>query len=127
MVEAKRSTRHGVACVILCSTAGLESGIVEQDGHILGFDAPTWGECPFDSAAECPRGGGVAACGRNGPVAASIGSARIDDRTASWDESDAALDVEESAVPGISQPAGHHGKTPDLVKIRALTAGVLSR
>src|SRR5262249_5531257 len=44
------------------------------------------------------------------PVAASNDGAlaRIEDRSLSWNESGAALDVEQPAVPGVSQSAGYH-------------------
>src|SRR5882672_615457 len=111
MIEAKRSTLHDRprgACYI---AASLEPAIVaKRDEHVLALDAPIWSECPFDAAAVGPRGDGVAGPGRDEPVAASNGRvlARIDDRTTSWDESGAALDVDQSAIPGVSQPAGHH-------------------
>ena len=111
MIEAKRSTRQDRprgGCYI---AAGLEPAIVaKRDEHVLALDAPIWSECPFDSAAECPRGDGVAGPGRDEPIAASnVGVlARIDDRTTSWNESGAALNVDQSAIPGVSQPAGHH-------------------
>src|SRR5712671_1668840 len=111
MVEAKRSARHDRARGACYIAASLEPAIVaKRDEHVLALDAPIWSECPFNSAAECPRGDGVAGPGRDEPVAASNGSvlARIDDRTTSWDESGAALDVDQSAIPGVSQPAGHH-------------------
>src|ERR1700730_10095392 len=103
VVEAKRSARHGVSGGSCYRAAGLEPIMVAKgDEHVLALDAPTWGECPFDSAADRPGGGGVAARGRNEPVAASDGSvlARIDDRSPSRNESGAALDVEQCAVPG---------------------------
>src|SRR5262245_34339226 len=111
MVEAKRSTRHDPPRGVCYITAGLEPAIVaKRDEHVLALDAPIWSECPFDSAAECPRGDGVAGPGRDEPVAASNGSvlAHIDDRTTSWDESGAALNVDQSAIPVVSPPAVHH-------------------
>src|SRR5262245_49754862 len=111
MVEAKRSTRHDPPRGVCYITAGLEPAIVaKRDEHVLALDAPIWSECPFDSAAECPRGDGVAGPGRDEPVAASNGRslAQSDDSTTNWDESVAALNVDQSAIPGVSQPAGHH-------------------
>jgi hypothetical protein len=48
--------------------------------------------------------------GRDEPVAASSDGvlARIEDRSLSSNESGAALDVEQPAVPGVSQSAGYH-------------------
>src|SRR5262249_46320631 len=73
-------------------------------------DAPALGECPFKSAADRPRRDGFAVRGRDQSVAASNGGvlARIEDRSLSSNESGAALDVEQPAVPGVSQSAGYH-------------------
>src|SRR5450759_4692663 len=111
VVETKWSARQGGPGGGCYRAAGLEPIMVaKNDEHVLALDAPTLGECPFDSATDCPRADGVVARGRNEPVAASRDSvlARIDDRSPSRNESGAALDVEQRAVPGVSQPAGHH-------------------
>src|SRR5262249_3961581 len=59
-----------------------------------------------------PRPGGDGFAARCGgvPVAASDDGvlARIEARSLSWNESGAALDVEQPAVPGVSQSAGYH-------------------
>ena len=60
------------------------------------------------SSADCPGGGGFAARGRNEPVAASGGSALIEDRSLGPNESGAAFDVEQNAVEGVSQSASSH-------------------
>src|SRR5262245_36903842 len=111
VVEAKRSAGQdgpGRGCH---RAAGLEPAtVVEADEHVLALDAPALGKCPFKSAADRPRRDGFAARGRDQPVAASNGGvlARIEDRSLSSNESGTALDVEQPAVPGVSQPAGCH-------------------
>src|SRR5262249_47117490 len=111
VVEAKRSAGQdgpGRGCH---RAAGLEPAtVVETDEHVLALDAPALGERPFKSAADRPRRDGFAVRGRDQPVAASNGGvlARIEDRSLSSNESGAALDVEQPAVPGATQPAGYH-------------------
>src|SRR5712671_4277452 len=106
VVEAKRSAGQdgpGRGCH---GAAGLEPAtVIEANEHVLALDAPALGECPFKSAADRPRRDGFAVRGRDQPVAASNGGvlARIEDRSLSSNESGAALDVEQRAVPGVSQ------------------------
>lgn len=117
VVEDKRPARHDIPGTGSCKAASLEIMIVKADEHVFALHAPVWGKRPFDSSADCPRGGGFAARGRNEPIAASSGggSALIEDRSLGPNESGAALDVEQNAVKGVSQPAGNHaGPTADL-------------
>src|SRR5258708_37733828 len=109
VVEAKRSAGQdgpGRGCH---RPAGLEPAtVVEADKHVLALDAPALGECPFKSAADCPRGDGFAVRSRDQPVAASNGGvlARTADRSLSSDKSGAPLDAAPPAGPGVSQPGG---------------------
>src|SRR5262245_46047331 len=127
VVKAKRSAGKDGPRRGCHRAAGLEPAtVVEADEHVLALDAPALGECPFKSAADRPRGNGLAARGGDQPVAASNGGvlARIEHRSLSSNESSAALDVEQRAVPGVSQPAGHHAvpiadlRAPQYVKDR---------
>jgi hypothetical protein len=111
VIEAKWTARQGGSGRGCYRAASLEPTMVAKgDEHVLALDAPTWGKRPFDSATQCPRDGSVCAQSRNEPIAASRGSvlACVDDRSPSRNESGAALDVEECAIPRLSHPAGHH-------------------
>src|SRR5712671_1415166 len=112
MVEAKWSAREGGPGRGCYRAASLETTpVAEGDEHVLALKTPIGGECPLDAAADCPRGVGVAACSRDQPVAAPRSRilAHIEHRAPRWYEGGAALDVKQRAVPGVSQPAGHHG------------------
>ena len=62
VVEAKRSAWQGGPGGGCYRAAGLESTMVtKRDEHVLGLDTPALGERPFESAADRPSGGGVAA------------------------------------------------------------------
>src|SRR4051812_9303675 len=78
--------------------------VIKGDEHVFAFDTPVRGECPFDAAADRPGGGGILARSRDQPVAATGDSvlARVEDRRLGRDESDAALDVKQRTIPGIS-------------------------
>jgi hypothetical protein len=101
VVEDKRPARHDGAGSGGRKAAGLEIMIVKADEHVLALHAPIWGECPFDSSAGCPRGGGFAARGRNEPIAASGGNTLIEDRSLGPNESGAAFDVKQEPVKGV--------------------------
>jgi hypothetical protein len=80
VVEYKRPAGHDSPGTRSSKAAGLEL-IVKADEHVLGLHAPVLGERPFESSADCPRGGGFAARGRNEPIAASSANALIQDRS----------------------------------------------
>ncbi len=95
VVEDKRPARHDVRRTGRGSrkAAGPEIMIAKADEHVLAFHAPVLGERPFESSADCPRGGGFAARGRNEPVAAYSHLALIEDRSLGPNESGAAFDA----------------------------------
>src|SRR5258708_12557304 len=108
VVEAKRSAGQdgpGRGCH---RPAGLEPAtVVEADKHVLALDAPALGECPFKSAADCPRGDGFAVRSRDQPVAASNGGvlAPIEDRSPNSNKTAATLAVKQPARPSAPHPA----------------------
>src|SRR5260370_38219536 len=101
VVEAKRSAGQdgpGRGCH---GAAGLEPAtVIEANAHVLALDAPALGECPFKSAADCPRGDGFAVRSRDQPVAASNGGvlARIEDPSPPSNKSGPPLNVEQPAA-----------------------------
>src|SRR5262249_46338217 len=81
------------------------------DVHVLAFDAPVVVDRPFDTAAERPSGPGLTGVSRcDDPITAPDGDvlARVRHGGLDLNECNAALHVEERAVPGISQAAGDH-------------------
>src|SRR5215203_980487 len=105
VVEAKRSAPQWSSGRRCHGAAALEPVILAKGNeHVFALHAPISSQRPFDAAAGCPRGDGIAAGGGDQPIATASADvlARIDDRSPGRNESDAALGIEQGAVPSVA-------------------------
>src|SRR5262249_41864282 len=83
----------------------------KADEHVLALDAPVVGQGPFDAAASRPGGDHVAGLSGEGDPVPAPGrdrETRIRDRGVYLNKGRAAFDVDQGAIPGISQAACDH-------------------
>src|SRR5215471_17591584 len=106
VTEAKRSAGQdgpGRGCH---RAAGLEPAtVVEADEHVFALDAPALGECPFKSAADCPRGDGYHAV----PIADLRAPQHVKDRLSANDGTGIKGVATQTHVAGFAFKAEHEG------------------
>src|ERR1700730_6183584 len=110
LVEADRPAGARSARCDSCDAAA-RPRVIQANEHIFGLNAPMCGKSPFDAPADRPRGHNTPIGGRrNHPVAAPGGGrqTRVDHRAPNRDEGRTAFDIEQDAIPGVTQPTSRH-------------------